>query len=219
MPSEEFGPFASAFENLECGVPAYLDLLNLEGNDVGPAMRRVRQAVQNPNWQPYAIDLLTHSNWRPHLVAAIALLYMPSEKVLPALWQAFDSGSWVAPQLAVVGYFSDAGFVARAKTRIESRCPVTPPVGLDDLERHVATGPGGTAGRSAKNLSSLLNMSARIAELSHWAEEIQAQPDVSQMLEYDEAMDKSAQIAERWLQRTSQLFASQGITLTPAHEQ
>ncbi len=72
-----------------------------------------RQGVQDPNWAPFAAILLSDPNWRPHLVACVALIYEPREAVLPALWQAFDEGSWVAPQLAVAGYFSDAKFVER----------------------------------------------------------------------------------------------------------
>ena len=217
MPLEEFGPFSSAFERLESNVPGHLALLNLRNEDVEAALMRVRNAVQNPNWELYAKVCFSDPNWRPHLVAGCALLYIHSEDVLPALWQAFDSGSWVAPQLAVIGYFSDAKFGERAKSRIEAGCPVCPPQGMTAAERHSATGPAGIAGRSAKNMASLLNMCARSAELSSWAKEIRTQPDVSQMLEYD--MDRSADIAENWFQRISQLFASQGLTLSPACKQ
>ena len=219
MTFEKFGPFASAFESLENEAPAYRALLHLVGIDAATALSRVREAVQIPNWEPYALELLLDPNWRTHLVAGCALLYMPSEKVLPALWQALDAGSWVAPQLAVVGYFSDAKFVERAKFRVETGCPVTPPQGLDAVERHSATGPAGTAGRSAKNIASLLNMCARIAELSPWVAEIQTELDVRQMLKLDESMDRSACITEHWFQRISQLFESQGLTLSPAYQQ
>ena len=137
---------------------------------------------------------------------------------MPALWQAFDGGSWVAPQLAVAGYFSDVKFAERAKLRIENGCSVTPPKGLNEVERHSATGPADTAGRSAKNMASLLNMCARLSTLSPWVAEIQKQPDVAKMLRYDEAWDNSAIIAERWFETISQMYERQGITLSSAQQ-
>jgi hypothetical protein len=46
----------------------------------------------------------------------------------PALWDGFDRGSWVAPQLGVVLRMGDPPFVANARQRILAGCPVNPPV-------------------------------------------------------------------------------------------
>lgn len=218
MTFERFGPFASAFETTEREGPAYLELLHLHDGKGQTALRRIREALLDPSWQSYAVKLLSDPNWRPHLVGGAALICKPCEEALPALWQAFDGGSWVAPQLAVAAYFSDAKFTRHARSRIEAGCAVKPPEGLSAIERHSATGPDGTAGRSAKNMACLLDICARVAELSSWAEDFQRQPGVREMLAIDEANNNSAGIAENWLRKISQLCAGEGIALEPAHQ-
>ncbi len=217
MTLENFGPFASMFQATDGELPAYLSLLHLESSDAETALRQVQLIIQEPKWERFATRLLLDPNWRPHLVACAALICRPKQEVMPALWQAFDTGSWVAPQLAVTAYFSDIQFVERAKFRIDTGCSVTPPRDLSPLERHSATGPAGTAQRSAKNMASLLNLCGRRAGLSSWVANTRAQPTVIAMLRCDENGDKSANIVDHWFRRISELAEQQGISLCPIH--
>lgn len=114
--------------------------------------------------------------------------------------------------------FSDTQFVQRAKSRIDTICSVTPPKDLSPAERHSATGPAGTAQRSAKNMASLLNLCGRKAEFSSWVAETRAQLAVGAMLKCDESGDKFPNIVDHWFRRITELLEQQGLSLSPAHE-
>src|SRR5215475_8926799 len=67
----------------------------------------------------YLKRLLDDRNWRSHLIALVAaLLSNDAAAFAPMLWEAFDRGSWVAPQLAVSLYCCDPNFVVETRRRI-----------------------------------------------------------------------------------------------------
>ena len=211
----ELGPFAGMFEKTDRDVPGYLKLLHLQGDGVDTAIRQVKAVVHEAIWEPYAIELLSGPDWRPHLVVCVALISKPKQEVLEALWQAFDSGSWVAPQLAVAAYFSDPKFAERARSRIEAGCPITPRKRRSVFLRLLAIGTRGTVEQSAKNMASLLTLCGRLPALSPWIAHIQAQPAVVDLLKIDEAWNRSADIVEQWFLQITVLFEREGVALDP----
>ena len=122
-------------------------------------------------------------------------------------------------ELPVSVYFSDIQFVERAKSRIDTGCSVTPSKDLSPLERHSATGPAGTAQRSANNMARLLNLCAPKAELSHWMADTRSQPAVGAMLKCEESRDKSTKIVDHWFCKIIELAEPQGFSLSPIHDQ
>lgn len=64
--------------------------------------------------------------WRSQIVAATALIDAPAApEVVEALWQAFDSDSWVSPQLSVVLGLVDPNAPSQMKKRMILGCPVS----------------------------------------------------------------------------------------------
>jgi hypothetical protein len=105
--------------------PGHLPLLNLRGCE--REIRIVREAVGAQEVEPTIRAMLADPNWRPNLVAAVAVLFLPPDGRLAApLWQALDEGSWVSPQLAVVLSLHDPGFAEAAIRRAWRQCPMTP---------------------------------------------------------------------------------------------
>jgi hypothetical protein len=150
----------------------YLALLHLDSPDAKSVVSSVvkcGQASRTPHRD--IARLLDESNWRPHIVAAVAvaaLRYDPQS--MQQLWVAFDAGSWVAPQLAVAAYLRDPNFCELAKTRILTRCPLKSSrlTSLRPLEHHLAAGPSGARPRSAKAAASLICLASRLAPTPDW---------------------------------------------------
>jgi len=193
---QRFGVFSPIFDS----EPGYLDLLHLHAPKSNLTVSRVIECGRLSS-DPF-LDigrLLDEANWRPHLVAAVALSVLGYNRVaFTKLWNAFDAGSWVTPQLAVVAYLRDPDFSEQAKVRVRARCPVdasrlTP---LSPLERHVAFGPAGAPERSAKAVCALIYL-LRVFGQSDWLTTELASPDLSMLLSGDR--DNTSSIAEDWL--------------------
>jgi hypothetical protein len=97
-------------------VPAPARLLHLDGkvlDDVGAAL--------HANWRDEAVLLLNERNWRGHVIAcAAALIGGGGQAFEDAVWRAFDTGSWAAPQLVATAFLVDAQFEAHAEQRLLS---------------------------------------------------------------------------------------------------
>lgn len=94
-------------------VPRYLIFLNVVGSDdeVGEALSCLRRGLVRSDVTGELTALWRERNWRAHLVAALALLCIDDvpEQLIDEVWAAFDDGSWVTPQLAVVAHASPSG--------------------------------------------------------------------------------------------------------------
>ncbi len=167
---QRFGVFSPLFDS----EPGYLDLLHLHAPKSNLTVSRVIECGRLSS-DPF-LDigrLLDEANWRPHLVAAVALSVL-------------------------VAYLRDPDFSEQAKVRVRARCPVdasrlTP---LSPLERHVAFGPAGAPERSAKAVCALIYL-LRVFGQSDWLTTELASPDLSMLLSGDR--DNTSSIAEDWL--------------------
>ncbi len=209
--TRKYGPYASAFTGDELGLPGYEYLLHLNNNDgnLEPVLDNIATALESPDAEKWGGSLLADSNWRPHLVGAFAaLLAKEPAPYIPFLWQAIDGGSWVTPQLVATARIVDPDFSAEVMARVEAGCPVNEPEGLNALERHSATGPGGTTARRAKLLASLLALcdDSEVHEWLHWKRQ---QPDVLALLAED--MDESGDIACHWHARAHKMFQERRV--------
>jgi hypothetical protein len=192
----EFGVFSPVFKSGN-----YLSLLHLGGPDVKQAVTLVLECCQRSSDQYEEIaNLFDHLDWRPHLVGAVALTARPYNKqACSKLWEAFDAGSWVTPQLAVAAFLCDPTFSIQAGNRIRSRCPVNRSrlVEQPALDRHISSGPAGISQRSAKAASSLVRLAGLLASRPEWLDDELASPDLTDLLATD--IDHSAEIAQHWL--------------------
>jgi hypothetical protein len=190
----------------------YLTLLNLPPAASSAVLFIANVIGQNPNHRESVLALLHDPNWRLHLIAAVAVLLSPDRTVLcPALWEALDSGSWVAPQLAVVLSICDQQFVRGAKQRILAGCPVAPVRVTSPLEQHVVAGPGASPVRSGKNLAALVYLVRTIPDETQWAEAVGQTPEVAQVLQSDR--DAGDKLAAYWAAALRERFAELGLSL------
>ncbi len=207
MPSEEspfpkYPAFQPLFEHAEgVPVPLHLTLLNLS-DDCQIALERIRRILEGiADLTPQLVALLDDYNWRPQLVGAVAMeLGAAKEESRAALWRAFDSGSWVSPQLAAVAFLVDDDFERQARLRIEAGCPINRErlEGLDWIVRHSAAGPISFSAHSSKALSSLVALSQRLPHAS-WLAPLLERGDIQQSIQSDR--DGGGRIAVRWLDR------------------
>ena len=193
---EEFGPFVAAFEKTSKDVAGHLALLNLFTDDVPEVLRRIQTIVRDSPDAPVYIDrMLSDTNWRPHLVAAAAVLLLPKPTDHHAsLWAAIDRGSWVTPQLVVTAYLSDAGFIDRARSRI--------------------TEPEGSMDRSAKMMVSLLTVCRRIESMKETVAAEASEREVKKLVRDD--IDGAGTIVEEWLKSVVTHFDQVNVKLEPA---
>jgi hypothetical protein len=215
MSLTEFGPFAKVFPPGELAVPGHLELLSLELDGAQAVIDRNAVALREDDPRPWIETMLIDANWRPHLVACIAYFLDEHPRLdCRLLWSAMDAGSWVTPQLAVTACYADDDFVGRACDRVARRCPVRVPIGLTPVERHVATGPQGSAGRSAKMFVSLLTACEEIPALASWIAGVRADPEVLPLLDA-EMSDGAAAIVARWRSSLRLRFGERGLELRP----
>jgi hypothetical protein len=179
-----------------------LSFLHLYSDDLSDAFAFIRNACENSkNVSNEIMSLLAENDWRPHLVAAAAILIqkkLPS-KVYENLWRAFDKGSWVSPQLAVVAWLRDSNFEVSAKQRIHNGCPQnTKQIDeLSPIERHVIAGPASNSGRSAKALAALIYLVGLSEGANGWLMQELQRDEIKTLLKQDE--DFGGTIAEKWL--------------------
>lgn len=211
VPSLEFGIFQPVFfQDAE-----YLRLLHLTSNeDASCAVDLVRECCRSVP-SPYSDiqTLLTHPDWRPHLVAAVALIISGHDtKTIEAAWRRVDTGSWITPQLAAALYLVDPDFAAEAQSRLEFLCPLDPSEieKLSSVDRHITMGPASARQRSAKTASALLRLLETKQPAA--AHNLRANDDLQFLLKAD--MDASGEIAERWLSQIKTLTARD----TEAHD-
>jgi hypothetical protein len=210
--SSGFGPFAVLFSQ-DRPSSAYLSFLGMGSPDVQSGLTSLSEVLRSTDDAHRYIELMLQGrNWRPHLVASVAVLLSPDRAgYAPVLWRTFDYGSWVAPQLAVVLYSSDPEFGREAKNRIVGRCPVPPAPDLDPLfERQIRS----------KNMASLLGMVSHLPSDTGWVAPELEHADVRALIEADvdslgEFQD-SGRIAESWLAAVQIQFAKFGCDLSPA---
>ena len=200
-PFPKFPIFQPMFERAEdVPIPLHLTLLNLgKGSEVAVAALE-RLMGTDADLTPQVVALLADFNWRPQLVGAVAMgLGAANEESRDALWRAFDSGSWVSPQLAAIAFLVDEDFEARSRLRIEAGCPINLDrlQGLDWVVRHSAAGPGNSASHSSKALSALAGLCQRLPSTHFWLEPILLRDEIQQSIQSD--YDGGGRIATGWL--------------------
>lgn len=203
-----FGPFDPVFERGELPVPGHLALLNLgDAAECNVVVERIDRALAHPDALESLAKLLTANNWRPHLVAAVAMLRSSNaQRYVHFLWSAVRTGSWVSPQLLATASIVDPKFLINCESRLAESVRISPGAGMSPSDRHSATGPAGSSARSAKELSAILALADRTQEEMLWAEQLRSQADTALILSKD--IDDCADIAVYWRKRCVELGIS-----------
>lgn len=206
----DFGPFQPAFGLGEPSAPGYLCLLHAgDPDETRFVVDRIRVALDGSGRDAALHALLRDVNWRPHLVAAVALLLIEDPgPFLADLWAAVRAGSWVTPQLLAVAAVRDPDFLKLAAAREAEGFEVRPPSGLPPPERHSATGPASGPQRSAKELSAFVALCDATSQGAAWAARVRADPELQRLLAAD--VDRGGDIATRWLAGVRRILHPQG---------
>ena len=188
MTRERFGIFSSVLESPD----GYLALLHLDSPEAVHVVSSVVKCCEtSATAHREIVRLLDESNWRPHLVAAVAVSAQEHDHTSMArLWDTFDSGSWATPQLAVAAYLRDPNFLELARVRILARCPLEP-------------------SRSGKAAASLVRLVGLLRPSPDWLATELSSPDLVALLAED--VDESAKIAETWLAKLRTLLRALNI--------
>lgn len=103
--------------------------------------------------------------WRDDLVAAVSCLYRPErEECRRLLWEAFDTGSWVSPQLAICAMVLDSGGFEDVRRRLLTRCVTRTEhlLDTDPMWRHVEHGTAAVATHNLKGMAALIGAYAHV---------------------------------------------------------
>ena len=210
------GPFTICFEDSEDDpLPPCMPLLNLFPKyEASESIRLIKKLVDGfLDVDAEIAELFEQINWQQHLPAAVATVLSPRRvKAIPALWNAFDHGSWVMPQLAAVAYLVDPDFEANATGRVTNLCAVNSPRGLSSFDDHRLRGPANDLQRSAKGINALLALCATKPGLRDWHEKTISTEAVADLSARD--IDGSASIAIDWVEGLLAEFESLGITVS-----
>lgn len=199
----DFGVFEPVFQTAH----GYLALLHLGSGDAPKAVELVSDCCRKIGDPfPNICRLLMDSNWRPHLVASVAVIISGyNADATKCLWRCIDTGSWVTPQIGVALRLVDPHFEHLSRIRLESGCSVD----LSDLqsmqepERHSAAGPAGVLGRSAKAAATLLQLLQTVSPTPSWLEQVSNSEDLRVLVAQD--IDGSAAIADSWMHRIREI--------------
>jgi hypothetical protein len=199
------GIFAPVFETAH----GYLALLGLRAADASESIARVRDCCRRTE-DPFRdiCQLLADANWRPHLVAAVAMIVSGYHaEAVRLLWRRLDTGSWVTPQIGVALSIVDPEFLQRARERLEAGCPLDSSDlrQMTAIERHSAAGPAGAVARSAKAAKVLLYLVRMRLPQSEWLDDVVAATDFQSLIRED--IDGSDGIAEVWFQRVAAIMS------------
>jgi len=202
----DFGIFEQVFQ----GGHGYLSLLHLSSFDTGEVVAQVARLAHSSS-KPYEEIgvLLEDSNWRPHLVAAVALMVLDyDQSVFLKLWRTIDCGSWVTPQLAAVAFSRDPDFAEQSYSRLKDLCPIETSQlrSMSPIERHSAAGPAGSVHRSAKMAAALMRLASLLPEQPSWFVSEQANSKINELIKKD--FDDSAEVAEVWLADIKRLVSN-----------
>jgi hypothetical protein len=186
---------------------SYLDLLNL-GRGAAAAIRKLRDILDAKRFRMSEIDaLLADVDWRPQLVAAVALAIDPAtQTAIPSLWSALGDGSWVAPQLAAVLSISDPEFEENARQRIDGLCRIEGSRWLAIGVPASEAGPGSINSHSAKALAALIALCEQRREWHEWLHTLTDRADVKEALAKD--FDGGGSIAIRWLKSLQEILSN-----------
>jgi hypothetical protein len=192
---DEFGIYKPLFDQ----DGAYLTLLNLgEGTRSKEAISlimRCSDSVSDP--YPDIRRLLVQNNWRPHLVAAVAIATRRHNSMaIDQLWATIDRGSWVAPQLVAVAFLSDSNFVNHAEERLRTR--------------------RGSIERSGKALAALVRLIEVLPNAPDSIKKAASDPILVESLKNDR--ESPGGIAEEWLQNLRQKMIDLGASLLNSPE-
>ena len=202
------GIFSPIFESAY----GYLRLSNLDGPDAKNLVASIMKCCRSPQAPQSVRGMLYRPDWRPHLVAAIALTMLPyEEETLEALWRAIDTGSWVTPQLAAAAFLQDKDFSGQARTRVQSGCKlhISQASLRSSTEEHGAGGAESATRRSAKTAASLARLIKLLPEPPSWTREALSSVAFLELLEEDQ--DNSGKIAEDWLNSLTKILTSLGV--------
>jgi len=197
--------------------PPYLEFLSLASNNevVDSSIATIVDAIEDFPIRKEVLSYLGKGGWREHLVAAIvALLLKDKEDFSEGLWQAFDRGSWVQPQLAVTAFFTDPSFSENAVTRLRTGCLV---LRADKnwwqkhVSRYIRRGPADKAESSAKGAASLFAVCGWIRTLEAEVLSLSSSRTLSQLLSADR--DRSGEIADMWRRNIEAAFQRFGKSL------
>lgn len=196
----DFATFTPALFR-DAGVHPYLSLLSMyDEPESRAAMSVVRAAVQNsPDVEQEVEVLLGELNWRPNLVGGVAILSRAlTTQTLNALWRALDRASWVSPQLAVTAYLCDPSFENRARSRIESGCPIH----YDSSDAMDALKP--FRSHSGKTLAVLVYLCQQSDAARSWLPDALNKEHIQSVL--SEEYDGGETIAASWLEKARSLL-------------
>jgi len=184
----------------------YLDLLNL-GPGADAAIDRLRGILDAEQYKMSEIEaLLADVDWRPQLVAAVAIAIDPSTHIaIPSLWSALLGGTWVAPQLAAVLSIADRDFEEIAQRKIDGLCRIEGTRWLSIGGAPDQSGPGVVNHFSGKALSALIAMCELRPEWQFWLNPLVDRADVKDAVAKD--FDGGGYIATRWLKSLQQMLS------------
>jgi O-acetyl-ADP-ribose deacetylase (regulator of RNase III) len=119
--------------------------------------RAAECVAASPDPEREVVALLA-DGWRMEMIGAVATIAgCSTPATIAALWEAFDAGSWAAPQLAATLGAVDPAAPKAMRKRLLLGCPITPrgKENLSPMERHVQHGSAALPTYSLKGWLSL----------------------------------------------------------------
>ncbi|HEY5746520.1 MAG TPA: hypothetical protein VIU12_10615 [Chryseolinea sp.] len=131
--------------------PHYLPFLNLHDSNESNwnltiSIQRLNTIVEKHSEQSVQEGirhLLTHPDWRPHLVACLVLLRLSPQArstLLDLFWERLSLGSWVSPQISVAVSLVDRNFKMKGEKILSDGLAMNDP-SLLAQDHHALPGP------------------------------------------------------------------------------
>jgi len=96
-------------------------LLNITSKEALSDVKKIIDILKQEGNINALLSLLSDKNWRTQIIGVIGSFAVEvNEQVISKMWNLFDQGNWISPQITVSLFFQDKDFIEKAILRINS---------------------------------------------------------------------------------------------------
>lgn len=187
----------------------YIVFRSWSGEQMDIAISELRKVVKdNSSLEKDVLNLLADSKWSAHLVAVTSLLIAKdcSPRIIAAMWQTMDSGSWAIPQIAAVLSIVDPEFFEKAKVYLKNPSQNIEPTYPKELQHFFDKSDPLQLAKNYKNRSKIISALAALYGSARGHQSFLEHNEVQKMIN-DGGNKKIGRIAVAWIRDAKRLLS------------
>ncbi len=177
-----------------------IGLLNLTSNEALCDVRKIIDIIKKGEIDTLIL-LLSDKNWRTQIIGVVGSFAIGlKEKVISKMWDLFDQGSWISPQIAVSLFLQDKDFFEKAVIRINSSYEIQNETVRESWKMSRIK----TISMPTKGLTSLLVLCKQVPSLEDWADQKLASPEFKEIT-ISHNIEQVSNLCLNWMKHMSMI--------------